>query len=81
MPIQKRESWLQRLYRRATGLGSATPEPVAPHLPAITSNEITAPRATGLRSLENWRDLIHQGRRVMLSWDGGPRRGTVTARG
>ncbi|HZO31569.1 MAG TPA: hypothetical protein VFH48_36855 [Chloroflexota bacterium] len=43
--------------------------------------EVTTPRNAGLRSLEDWHDLVRQGRRVMLSWDGGPKCGTVTAQG
>lgn len=84
MSIQKHESWLQRLYRRATGQMSASPEPVALSRPAATSVEpaqVTTPRAAGLRTLEDWRDLVHQGRRVTLSWDGGSRRGTITTHG
>ena len=84
MSIQKRESWLQRLYRRATRLTTAAPEPVAPDRPdevSIDLAQVTSPRAPGLRSLEDWRDLVHQGRRVTLTWDGGHRRGTITTRG
>ena len=84
MSIQKRESWLQRLYRRATRLTTAAPEPVAPDRPdevSIDLAQVTSPRAPGLRSLEDWRDLVHQGRSVTLTWDGGHRRGTITTRG
>lgn len=84
MSIQRRESWLQRLYRRASRLAPASPEPVTPSRPADVSTEpaqVTTPRAAGLRTLENWRDLVHHGRRVTVAWDGGPRRGTITSHG
>lgn len=81
MSIEKRESWLQRLRRLVTGQASAPPEPVAVGRPADQSVEVTTPRNAGLRSLEDWHDLVRQGRRVMLSWDGGPKCGTVTAQG
>ena len=84
MSSDKRESWLQRLYRRATRLTTASPEPGASGRPAevaIDPAQVTAPRAPAFRSLEDWRDLVHQGRRVMITWDGGPRRGTITTHG
>ena len=84
MSTEKRESWLQRLYRRASRQAAAPAPPTALSRPvdvAVEPAQITTPRTADLRSLESWRDLVRQGRRVMLTWDGGPRRGTVTAHG
>lgn len=84
MSTDKRESWLLRLYRRVTRLTTASPEPGASGCPAgvaIDPAQVATPRAPALRSLEDWRDLVHQGRRVTLTWDGGPRRGAITTRG
>lgn len=84
MSIHKSESWLQRLFRRAGRQLFRPSTPTPPSRPAdvsVVPTHVTTPGAAGLRSLENWRMLVQQGRRVMLSWDGGPRRGTVTAQG
>jgi hypothetical protein len=84
MSAGKRESWLQRLFRSArrqipAGRGR---EPISPSadLTVISSNT-AFPGTDGLRSLENWRNLVRQGQRVVLNWDGGPHRGTVTTEG
>jgi hypothetical protein len=37
--------------------------------------------STTPRQLEHWRDLLHQGRRVVASWDGGPEHGAMLAEG
>src|SRR5690606_12432508 len=42
---------------------------------------VTEPITPEPRSLEHWRDLLHQGRRVVVSWDGGPQHGTMLAEG
>ena len=84
MSNEKRESWLQKLYRRATRQVAAPTEPIAFVRPADVSIEpaqVATPRSTTLRSVEDWRELVRQGRRVILTWDGGPRRGTVTVQG
>jgi c-di-GMP-binding flagellar brake protein YcgR len=36
---------------------------------------------TGTRINEDWRSLIQQGQRVLVAWDGGPRRGTLQMHG
>ena len=84
MSGEKRESWLQRLYRRTRRQPPAQPD-VAPVVPATDLTVIPStpalPGTTALRSVENWRNLVEQGRRVVLCWDGGEGRGSIKAEG
>jgi hypothetical protein len=82
--MQKRESWLQKLYRCATRRAPTPdqPEPPARQLDlSIRPGQVASPGTSELRSLENWRAIVRQGRPVTLSWDGGPKRGTITVQG
>jgi hypothetical protein len=84
MSTHERASWLQRLYRRITRLTTASPKSTAPDRPAEVSIEpaqVSSTGAAGLRSVEDWRDLVRRGRRVTLTWDGGPRCGTIMTGG
>jgi hypothetical protein len=82
--MQKRESWLHKLYRSAFRRAPAQERPEPPARPldlAVQPSQVGLPRISELRSLEDWRTVIRQGHPVTLSWDGGPTRGTVTVQG
>jgi c-di-GMP-binding flagellar brake protein YcgR len=82
--MHKCESWLQKLYRsalrRAPVEGQPRP-PARPVDPTIQLSEIASPGISELRSLPDWHTIVRQGCPVTLSWDGGPKRGTITVQG
>ncbi len=81
MTSHHHESWIRRLFGRLRQQPSVQ---LAPHQPVdapIVPNVITEPLPSGTRVNEDWRSLIQQGQRVLVAWDGGPRRGTLQAHG
>ena len=84
MSDRKQQSWLERLKgclfgQPATRSGTLTP--LRPVDVSIVPSQIAEPLAAGPRTVEDWRQLVGQGQRVAVSWDGGPDRGTVMAQG
>jgi hypothetical protein len=75
---QQDESWVRRLFRRmrpttttttSTQLECVSPERVRPVDVAIVPALVEQPPAAVARVTEDWRELVHQGRRVIVSWD------------
>ncbi len=85
MVVEQEQSWLTRLYQRVrrTLIASdgASDAPVVTERPSLLAPRVVDGRTDSPRVLEDWRDLLHQGRRVVVSWDGGPEHGTMLAEG
>ena len=82
--MQKCKSWFHKLYRSAFRRAPVQDQPELPARlldPTIQPAEVTSPGISEPRSVENWRAIVRQGRPVTLSWDGGPKRGTITVQG
>lgn len=87
---EQHNSWLTRLYEcvRRTIVAPSDVDghrPPAELAPIRDRTPVAAAVGDDLqgvpRSLEHWRDLLHQGRRVVMSWDGGPELGAMLAEG
>jgi hypothetical protein len=74
-------SWIQRLFGRVRRQPDSRPAAVQTVDAPIVPTAITEPMPTGTRVNEDWKSLIQQGQRVLITWDGGPRRGTLQAHG
>lgn len=82
--MHKCESWLQKVYRSALRRAPVEGQPGPPARPVdltIQLSEIASPGISELRSLPDWHTIVRQGCPVTLSWDGGPKRGTITVQG
>ena len=82
--MHKCESWLQKLYRSALRRAPVEGQPGPPARPVdltIQLSEIASPGISELRSLPDWHTIVRPGCPVTLSWDGGPKRGTITVQG
>jgi len=82
--IEQQQSWLTRLCQRVsraiTGPAQAEAQ-LSVVRPALVPDHVVDAVSAGPRPLEHWRDLLHQGRRVVASWDGGPEHGAMLAEG
>jgi hypothetical protein len=83
-----RTPWFHRLYQRLLGPSGPQTEIVQLHErrpvqvvidPASVEDEGTPEMVA--RTSEEWQDLMRQGRRVAVTWDGGPHQGSVMAQG
>lgn len=88
MVAEQQQSWVTRLYQRVrrsitfTGGPGAAPAAASPLVVRALDNLYAPPSsAGGARAHEDWRDLLYQGRRVVVSWDGGDEHGTMLAEG
>lgn len=81
MSKQQSPSWFQRLVRRVCRPVLPVGDAAQSAGSALEPTEVSSPLSVGPRSIEDWRDLIRPGRRIVLSWDGGAHRGMVTAQG
>ncbi|MCC7371218.1 MAG: PilZ domain-containing protein [Chloroflexi bacterium] len=88
MSGQDRTSWYRRLYQRLLGESTEQPDIIQLHerRPAEVVAEpddvvsLNGP-AESERAVEDCRVLLGQGRRVAVTWDGGPEHGSVMAQG
>jgi hypothetical protein len=88
MSVHPPKLWLQRLCQLLLGQSEPQTEIVQLHEHRPTQVVIDpesiedegAPEASS-RTSEEWQDLMRQGRRVAVTWDGGPHRGSVMAQG
>ena len=86
MSVRGRAPWIQRLYERLRG--QTAPRPEITQLDRCRAVDVTvvpeivdeAP-STAARTSEDWRELAQQGRRVAVTWDGGPDQGAMMAQG
>jgi hypothetical protein len=81
MSDQYSPSWFQRLVRHVRRRVLPSDGPPGSSESAVVPTEVSSPHTAGPRSIEDWRELVRPGRRITLSWDGGPRRGTLMAQG
>jgi hypothetical protein len=86
--IHPPKPWIHRLYERLLGQSEPQTEIVQLHERRPTqvvvdpeSVEDEGAPVTGSRTSEEWQDLMRQGRRVAVTWDGGPHQGSVMAQG
>jgi hypothetical protein len=85
---QPRTPWMQRLYQRLTGQTQPPSQIVQLHerRPAQVVIEPESVQDDGAPEMntstsEEWQDLMRQGRRVAVTWDGGKHQGSVMAQG
>jgi hypothetical protein len=86
--VHPRTPWFHRLYQRL--LGQQEPQtgivqlhehrPVQVVIDPASVEDEGAPEVAS-RTSEEWQDLMRQGRRVAVTWDGGPHQGSVMAQG
>lgn len=88
MSVHPPKPWIQRLYERLLGQREPQTEIVQLHERRPTqvvidpeSIEDEGSPAVASRTSEEWQDLMRQGRRVAVTWDGGPHQGSVMAQG
>lgn len=81
MVVEQQTSWLTRFYQRVCRAINPPTQTATAEAPVQVSGQVTHVPLERPRMLENWRDLLHQGRRVVVSWDGGPQHGTMLAEG
>jgi hypothetical protein len=84
MSAQHHESWIQRIVRRVRAeVPASMPRPNRGGVAevSIVPSMIVQPLVAGPRTIEDWRDLLHAGRRVAISWGDGGSRGTRMAEG
>jgi hypothetical protein len=84
MPVPDHDSWIQRLYRRIRRQAPAATVRADRDRPAevsVVPSMVVQPPVEGPRSIEDWRDLLRAGRRVVVSWGSGGARGAMMAQG
>ena len=88
MSVHPPKPWIQRLCQLLLGQRAPQTEIVQLHEHRPTQVVIDAESVedegapvTGSRTSEEWQDLMRQGRRVAVTWDGGPHQGCVMAQG
>jgi hypothetical protein len=85
---ERRTPWFQRLCQRLFGQAETLPEIVHLHerrpVQVVIEPEFVeddhAP-VLAARAAEDWQELMRQGCRVTVTWDGGPLQGSMTAQG
>jgi hypothetical protein len=84
MSAQHHESWIQRICRRLRGqapVATLLADREGPAEVRIVPSTIVQPPIAGPRTIEDWRDLLQTGRRVVVSWSAGGSRGALMAEG